>query len=236
MKSTIVILAGEGEYQSDISMRALEGDLRANASYDVHMCVPDILEDAPDFPICTVPGLEALQDADLLVVYTRFRRLHDAQMEMLQRYLDRRGSVVGLRTSTHAFKFTDDSPWATWNDGFGTNTLGSPWITHHGHASTTEVTRVPGAEHQVLEGVDDAFSVRSWLYVVKPEPDCVPLLHGDPVNAKRESMAGPVAWVRPPSAEHGKVAYTSLGHPADFGVPAFRRLLLNSVSWCLDAD
>jgi hypothetical protein len=228
----IVILAGEGEYQSDVSMRAVEGDLRAISGNNVTFCVPDVLPDAPDFPQSTIPGLEALADAALLIVFTRFRRLPDIEMELLSDYLDRRGAVVGLRTSTHAFHFPDDSPWASWNDGFGRSVLGSPWITHHGHASSTHVSRVDGVDHPVLDGIENSFDVRSWLYSVELSEGCIPLLHGDPINSKREPMPGPVAWVREPGDRHGRVVSTTLGHPADFGVPAFRRLLVNAAAWC----
>ena len=40
----------------------------------------------------------------------------------------------------------------------------------------------------------------------------------------------PVAWVSA-GPGGGRVFYTSLGHPGDFEVPAFRTMLRNAVYW-----
>ena len=42
----------------------------------------------------------------------------------------------------------------------------------------------------------------------------------------------PIAWIN--VADHRKTFYTSLGAPADFETPAFRRLLLNAVLWSVN--
>jgi len=229
--SSIVILAGEGEYESHRTMKAYADDLRAELpDAEVHFLVPDVLDDHPDFPASTFGDLGVLADADLLVIYTRFRVLPDEQMAQLTDYVQRGGNVLGLRTSTHAFHYPDDSPWARWNDGFGRDVLGSPWVSHHGHSSRTAVTRVPG-EHPVLAGLPDRFTSRSWLYRVRSQPDCRPLLHGEPIDPEDAPTAGAVAWVR--ERPKGRVFYTSLGHPDDFALEAFRRLLVNATRWCL---
>ena len=55
------------------------------------------------------------------------------------------------------------------------------------------------------------------------------LLAGDRFPASRPE---PVAWVNRKGTR--RIFYTSLGHPADFENPAFRRLLKNAVFWALD--
>ena len=42
----------------------------------------------------------------------------------------------------------------------------------------------------------------------------------------------PVAWTNMRS-DGGRVFYTSLGHPEDFKMSAFRRMLVNAVFWSL---
>jgi type 1 glutamine amidotransferase len=42
----------------------------------------------------------------------------------------------------------------------------------------------------------------------------------------------PVAWTR--LYQGGRVFYTSLGHPGDFELQPFRRMLLHAVFWALD--
>ncbi|WP_413803721.1 ThuA domain-containing protein [Streptomyces iranensis] len=229
--NSIVILAGEGEYGSHRTMAAYADDVGAELpGAKVHYRVPDVLDDHPDFPASSFGDLGVLADADLLVIYTRFRILPDEQMVQLSDYVRRGGNVLGLRTATHAFHYPDDSPWARWNDGFGRDVLGSPWVSHHGHSSRTAVTRVPG-EHPVLAGIPDRFTSRSWLYRVRPQPDCRPLLHGEPVDAENAPTPSQVAWVR--ERPQGRVFYTSLGHPDDFALEAFRGLLVNATRWCL---
>jgi uncharacterized protein len=225
-----VVMAGEGEYESHLTMQVVAKDFEQQLGHRVTFSRPDILEDYPEFPISRFSQLEALEDADLLVVYTRFRRLPDEQMQLFVDYLDRRGPVVGLRTSTHAFRYPPGSGWEHWNDGFGREVLGSPWVTHHGHSSTTIVKRRPGVDHAVLRGVDDEFSSPSWLYVVRCEDGCSPLLWGEPVNPEREPEPGPLCWTR---ESHGRrVFYTSLGQQGDFEIPSFRNLILNAARWC----
>lgn len=225
--SRIVVLAGEGEYRSDQTMRTVASDLRSELAADVTYLVPDVLEDMPHFPRSSFGGLDALDTADLLVIYTRYRQLPDGEMTRLANYRSRGGPVLGLRTSTHAFHYPEDSPWASWNDAFGRDVLGTPWVSHHGHASSTDVSRIPDVTHPVLDGIPDRFHSRSWLYRVDLGPGCVPLLHGDPVDPEDAPTPGPVAWTR------DRVFYTSLGHPDDFALPAFRRLLVNAARWCL---
>lgn len=228
--SEIVVLAGEGEYTSDQTMKRYADDVAAALpDATLHYRTPDVLPDHPDFPPSSFGDLEVLRGADLLVVYTRFRVLPDAEMTEIAAFVERGGAVLGLRTSTHAFAFPDGSRWASWNDGFGRAVLGSPWVSHHGHSSSTAVTRV--ADDPLLAGVPERFTSRSWLYRVDLAPGCRVLLHGDPIDPEDAPTPSPVAWVR---EERGRVFFTSLGHPDDFALPAFRRLLGNATAWCLD--
>jgi type 1 glutamine amidotransferase len=229
----IVILAGEGEYESDRTMGGVADELRRQLpGVVVDYRTANPLEDMPAFPASSFGDLTPLREADVLVVYTRFRILPDEEMEELERYLERGGPVVGLRTSTHAFHYEAGSDWADWNDGFGRDVLGTPWISHHGHASHTIVTRPADVQHPILDGVDQHFEVRSWLYHTELSKPCSVLLRGEPVDPECPPTPGAVAW----TTEHngGRVFYTSLGHPEDFEVPPFRRLLRNGISWCAD--
>jgi len=231
--SQIMMLAGDGEYGSDQLMRPVAQSLEAALSAAVSYHVPDVLEDWPTFPESSFGDLSALAETDLLVVYTRFRRLPDVEMKHLQQYLDAGGAVLGLRTATHAFRFPPGSPWQDWNDGFGRDVLGSEWTSHHGHTSTTAVTVHPEAgDHPVLERIPHQFTSPSWLYRATLQPGCTVLLDGDPVDPEDAPTPGPVAWVR--EAANRRSFYTCLGHPGDFAIPAFGQLLVNAARWCLN--
>ena len=118
-----------------------------------------------------IPGLENLASADLMVMFTRFRALPDDQMKHIDNYLKSGKPVVGMRTSTHAFKFKDIEMESNyqhygnysnaedgWKDGFGRLVLGEHWINHHGkHGDqSTRGLIAEGAEgHSILNGIQD---------------------------------------------------------------------------------
>ena len=65
-----------------------------------------------------IPGLEALETADLMVLFTRFRDLPDDQMKHVVDYVESGRPIIGLRTATHAFDAQggqDLSPATAWN-------------------------------------------------------------------------------------------------------------------------
>ena len=53
-----------------------------------------------------IPGIDAIDDADMLFLFLRFLKPEDAWMEKFEAYLKRGGPVLGLRTTTHAFNGT----------------------------------------------------------------------------------------------------------------------------------
>lgn len=229
----IAFVIGEPEYSSHLTMPGIATEMSARHGYRTSLCTTSIVPDQPRFPLSVFSGLDCLVDADLMVVFTRFRVLPDNQMRLIEAYLASGRPVVGLRTSTHAFHFPADSKWESWNDGFGRGVFGTPWLTHHGNSSRTDVSVLDSArQHPILNGIENAFQVRSWLYKVLPlSKICHELLRGIPVEPKTEPQENPVAW----TTEHngGRVFFTTLGHPEDFDVAPFRKLLINGIRWTL---
>ncbi|GIX06131.1 MAG: hypothetical protein KatS3mg115_0534 [Candidatus Poribacteria bacterium] len=221
----VVFLIGEAEYRSERTMPQVAWELVERYGWSVSLLQAKDRQN--------LPGLEALQEADCLVTYLRFRELPPEQLEPIRAYLDSGRPVVGLRTSTHAFRYPEGSPLAIWNH-FGAEVFGTPWRFHYGHESSTVVYLHPEAEGDpILNGVDYPFVARSWLYYVLPLPaDCRPLLMGRSVgpSPREERVPNPVAWVR---TTPRRTFYTSLGHPEDFALPQFRQLLRNGIRWAL---
>ena len=229
-----MFLLGDPEYQSHQTMSVFAETLAHDLQVNTTLSVSSVIQDVPNLPVSRFPHLEKLVDADLLVVYTRFRVLTEDQMEMILSYLRTGRPVVGLRTANHAFRFPDDSEYSKWNLGFGREVLGAPWRTHYGGAHGTAVRTAEGMEnHPVLDGVEKQFRVRSWLYHVLPLSEgCQPLLIGSTEDPEKDrSTDNPIAWIK----QYGdsRVFYTSMGHPEDFGVPSFARLLKNGIAWAL---
>ena len=69
-----------------------------------------------------IPGLKALRDADLLVMFTRFRALPKQQFQEILNYAESGRPMVGFRTATHAFLYKEE-PRKQWNDKFSTRYL-----------------------------------------------------------------------------------------------------------------
>jgi len=232
----VVFVTGDDEYRSEITMPMIAA-LLEKQGFRTSVARPVPRPQVKD----NIEGLEALDTADLMVIFTRFRALPDAQLKRIEDYVASGKPMVGLRTTTHAFLYPKDNPHATLNDGFGRDIFGQKWITHHGHNSSTDVAVIPAArEHPILRGVTP-FHARSWLYHVAPlaGEGATLLLEGSSVNSghtKRPEYPPiqPVAWTR--TYKGARVFFTTLGHPADFEQPAMRRLLINGIQWALGRD
>ncbi|MBL8830644.1 MAG: ThuA domain-containing protein, partial [Planctomycetaceae bacterium] len=191
-----------------------------------------------------LPGLEALDSADVVVFYARFLTLPDDQLATLERYIQAGKAIVGLRTSTHAFAYSAGTPQAKWNDIFGREVLGSRYITRlDGTTVVTADHPTPG--DPLLTGIDLA---TSWidpgtLYLADLPRDAQVVLRGTG-NSKRtgrvtnafgsfelqSEMTTPVAWTWT-NRWRGRVFTTTLGHEQSFADAKFVRLLVNGIAW-----
>ncbi|MCC6697142.1 MAG: ThuA domain-containing protein [Candidatus Hydrogenedentes bacterium] len=209
MGKHIVLVSGDEEYRSEEALPQLGRILATHHGFTCTVLFAINPEGGYIDPTYTsnIPGLSALDKADLLIIFTRFRNLPDEQMALIDRYLMTGKPVIGMRTATHAFKFDPNTPWAhyghgysgeksAWEGGFGRLVLGEMWINHHGkhkYESTRGVI-APGAEqHPILRGIaDGAIWGPTDVYEVRlPLPgDSMPLVlgevleHGDAFNAE----------------------------------------------------
>jgi type 1 glutamine amidotransferase len=250
-KPHIVFVTGDCEYRSEISMPLMAKILETHHGMKCTVLYATDEKGAinPKY-LKNIKGLEALQTADLVVFFLRYRQLPNDQLREIVNYLDfvRPGRpVVGLRTSTHAFRYPS-GPNARWNDGFGLNVLGQKWISHHGHDSSTRVI-VTVKDHPITRGLSPEFWCRSWLYQVNPlQGDCTPLLLGQALKEpkadetiqkgvqKKQSFGtpNPVAWTK--TYQGARVFFTTLGHPMDFEEENMRKLLINGIYWALNKE
>ena len=179
-----------------------------------------------------LPGLDALDNADVLFVSVRRRPLPGSQLERIRTFVAAGKPVVGIRTASHAFSLRAGMPlpenldaWPT----FDPDVLGGHYKGHHGPSPAVTVTLAEGAaDHPILAGVDLAqLSGRGTLYQVSPLAESTkPLLIGTIPDQSPE----PIAWTNV-SKSGGRVFYTSLGHVDDFQQEPFNRLLVNALRW-----
>lgn len=170
----VVLISGDEEYRSEEALPQLAKILSAKHGFK---CTVLFAQD-PSKPglinanyVNNIPGLDALDSADLMVIFTRFRALPNDQMKFIDNYLKSGKPVIGIRTATHAFNFNIDSnsdykqysngyegDKKEWVDGFGRLILGEKWISHHGHhkhESTRGIVSEAGKSHPIAKGIKD---------------------------------------------------------------------------------
>lgn len=223
----VVLVSGDEEYRSEESLPQLGKILSQRHGFKCTVLFPIDPETGEINPMQqrNIPGLHHLDEADLMVIFTRFRELPDRQMRHIQSYLERGGPVVGLRTATHAFQFDDretsrfkhygdkyDGPKEAWKGGFGQVVLGENWVAHLGanHEEATRGIVAEGAEeHPVLNGImdGDVFAQSRAYFVEEPLPGESELLlraqvvagmgfEDPPVDDDRNDPMSPLAWVK----------------------------------------
>lgn len=225
----IVFVTGDEEYRSEQGMPQLA---RILARLGCHCTVlfaidPKTGTIAPDVRD-NIPGLHLLAAADLMVLFTRFRDLPDAQMQHVVDYVESGRPIVALRTATHAFAPSKERKHArwSWNDtewhgGFGRQVLGETWIAHHGahgEQSARGVVAPDAAGHPILRGIGDgAVWDPADVYAVRlPLPDgCTPILLGQvldgmsPTSPPARVVVDPnTHTVRDPNAPMMPLAWT----------------------------
>ncbi|MBY0586342.1 DUF2325 domain-containing protein [bacterium] len=260
----VVLISGDEEYRSEEALPQLAKILAHRHGFDAVVLFaldPKTGEINPN-QNDNIPGLEKLDEADLMVLFTRFRKLPDDQMAHVAKYLQAGKPIVAMRTATHAFQLPASSKYAgyswqskEWDGGFGRQVLGETWITHHGlHGvqSTRGILAEGAKDHPILRGIADG---DIWgptdVYGVRlPLPgDSKPLVLGQvlkgmkptdpPVTSKQNDPMMPVAWVKSFQTDSGKtsrVFTTTMGASQDLQSEGVRRLLVNACYWGVGLD
>ncbi|MFK7789035.1 MAG: ThuA domain-containing protein [Phycisphaeraceae bacterium] len=163
----IVLVAGDDEYRSEEALPMLGKILSKHHGFKCTVLFPinpETGEIQPSFQK-NIPGLEALADADLMIMALRFRDLPDEQMKHIHTYTQSGKPIVGLRTSTHAFNIRSSDTYKKyswrnntdgWQGGFGKQVLGETWIAHHGHhgkESTLGIIAEGAKDHPTARGI-----------------------------------------------------------------------------------
>lgn len=256
----IVFLIGDEEYRSEDSMPQLAKILAVHHGFKctVLFAINKETGDIDPQTLDNIPGLEALDEADMMVMFLRFRELPDEQMKHIIDYTNSGKPILGLRTSTHAFNYRKrmDSPYAKYSfrskeldGGYGRQVFGETWISHYGRhqVESTRGLIVAGMGNDVIaKGVDDIWGESDVYGLTTLAGDCKPLVMGqvlagmspdDKPNPDKRLV--PVAWTKTYTSETGKtsrVFTTTMGHSFDFFSEGFRRLLVNACYWCMEME
>ena len=259
----IVFLAGDEEYRSEEGLPMLAQILAARHGFKCTVLFAINPADGTIDPLTltNMPGMAALDAADLCVMGLRFRELPDAQMKHFVDYLNAGRPIIALRTSTHAFKYevNKSSPYAkydwhstVWPGGFGRQVLGETWVAHHGNhgrESTRGVIHEAFKGHPILRGVADLWGPTDVYAITQLPADAQVLVWGQvlagmkpeapPVAGPKNSPMMPLVWIRNYTGENGrtaKVLTTTMGAAVDLENEGLRRLLINAAYWAVGLE
>ena len=248
----VVLVSGDEEYRSEEALPMLAKILSTRHGFKCTVLFAIDPKDGTVAPNVTdnIPGLEALKTADLMLVSLRYRTLPDEQFQHIAAYLDAGKPVVGLRTSTHAFKPGTKGQYAKYNsNAFGKQVLGETWVDHHGQhgkEGTRGVFSDAGSAHPILRGVapGSVFGTSDVYTVNLPlASSVVTLVLGEvtetlkpdsrAVAGKKNDPMMPVAWTKTYGDEGklGRVFTTTMGASQDFEFEGTRRMIVNACFW-----
>ncbi len=255
----IVLVSGDHEYRSEEAFPQLGKILSKHHGFKCTVLFaidPKTGEINPE-SVTNIPGLEALETADLVVFGLRFRNLEDDQMERIVDYAEAGRPMMALRTSTHPFNIPADRKYAkySWNHGgqdfqggFGKQILGETWVSHHGHHGR-ESTRgiVADALHPIATGIKDGeiwgptdvYGIRLPISgdahtVIKGQVLVGMSADDKPVEGKKNDPMMPIGWTR--TYKDGRTFTTTMGSADDLPSEGVRRMLVNAAYWCVGLE
>jgi len=259
----VVLVSGDDEYRSEEALPMLGKLLAEQHGFD---CVvlfainPETGTVDPNFRK-NIPGLEHLSDADVMILFTRFRQLPDEQMQHIEDFAKRGGSIIALRTATHPFNFPEDSQskfasWSwnsrTWPGGFGQQLLGETWHSHHGShkvESARGVISESSKSNPILRGVKDLWAPSDVYGVVHLPESATVLVRGQilkgmkpddaPVEDGRNDPMMPMIWTKDyqlGDGKTGKAFCSTMCSAVDLLSEDLRRLLVNATYWAADLE
>src|SRR5216117_2993195 len=121
-QQAIVLISGEYEYDSARTLPAFKQYLATDYGFN---CI--YLERTKGEEI---PGLDALEKADLAIIFVRRMTLPEEQLGRIKKFVDSGKPLIGLRTASHAFE-----NWKEWDHEI----LGGNYHMHHGNTLHTTV-------------------------------------------------------------------------------------------------
>jgi type 1 glutamine amidotransferase len=209
----VCLISGSEEYESDRTLAVFQKHFESH--YNAR-CVLLKAEGTTD-----LPGLEALDNCDVALLFTRRLTLPADQLDRVRHYIVSGKPLVGVRTASHAFQ-----NWLELDDRI----FGGSYKGHYRPDLSQRSTVAPGAtDHPVLRGVGTIAS-RGSLYKSGPISNHCTLL----LTSTSPEATEPAAWVRTDNGR--RVFYTSLGAQGDFENQSFLRLLSNALLWAAGRD
>jgi type 1 glutamine amidotransferase len=234
-KYNLVFISGANEYFSNQNLCAYKEWLeKTYPKISVTVCHAAKVLDKTN-----VQGLQALENADLMLIFARRLTIDGQQLQYVKDYIKTGRPVVGIRNASHGLQnFLEFDKLVLGGTYHGTTT-GKPDGREVGPDGRMRVTGPPVGpvqtvnvietqkDHPVLEGVTD-FTSKYTLYRTTPLADDVTALMTGSIPGEEVE---PTCWVRTVGSQ--RVFYTSLGGKQDWDNPTYVRLVTNGIFWAL---
>lgn len=205
---TVLLVSGSLEYKSDESLTGYAEYLEREHGIRSLQAFRKSDDD--------LPGLEQLDDCDVMLLFARRLTIDGEPLERIKKYCLSGRPVVGVRTASHAFQ-----NWLALDK----EVFGGDYDNHYADGPKTRIEMVDAErQHPILAGFEPYESAGSLYRNRQVASDVTVLLRGS-IPGHTE----PIAWTV--ERRGGRAFYTSLGHPGDFGEASFRRMLANSLLW-----
>lgn len=256
----VVFVTGDDEYRSEVSMPQMAKILSTRHGFKTTVLFAINKETGTIDPATmdNIPGLEVLEEADLMVLFLRFRQLPDDQMKRIMDYTNSGKPIIALRTATHPFNYDgkSESPYKKWTwtsrdpkGGYGREVLGETWVNHYGDHKVESTRGVPAEGQEsnlILNGCDDVWGPSDVYGITTLTGDSQPVMMGlvlkgmnptDEVNTEKNPT--PIAWTKTYTGTSGnpaRVFTTTMGHSYDFKSEGVRRLLVNATYWAVGLE
>ena len=255
----VVLVSGDHEYRSEEALPQLGKILSVHHGFKCTVLFPIDPETGLINPesVTDIPGLEALESADLAILALRWRNLRDDHMKRIVDYAEAGRPLIGMRTSTHPFMIPKDRAYAKYSSnnrdpsyegGFGRQVFGETWIAHHGkHGSESTRGIVADPDHPIARGIEsgsvwgptDVYRVRLPLTgdghaIIDGQILDGMEFNSQPVADERNDPMMPIAWTR--TYKGGRVFTTTMGSADDLPSEGVRRMLVNASLWCLGME
>lgn len=207
----VCMLSGSEEYESDKTLSTYKAYLEERYPVKITLLKAEGFE--------SLPGLEALEDCDVAIFYTRRLTIEGDQLDRVKKYVQAGRPIVAIRTASHGFQ--------NWLE-FDKLVLGGNYQGHYRNDLTQRAQAIPDAkDHPILQGIGPITS-RGSLYKTSPLAEDVTVLM---ISTSPEGEE-PAAWTR--DFQGGRIFYTSLGAQGDFENATFLQLLTNALYWAAD--
>ena len=196
----VVLLSGDEEYRSEEALPMLAKILSQRHGFKTTVLFAlDADGTINPTQVQSLPGADALDTADVIIMSLRFRAWPDEAMKHFDAAHRRGVPIIALRTSTHAFNFPAGSPWSnyTWNNktthpgGFGRQVLGETWVAHWGKhkvEATRGVLEPAATTDALFNSVTELFGTTD-VYEAAPPADAKILARGLVLQGMRPADA-----------------------------------------------